>query len=101
MMLIDLRAKDENLTGKMADDTLVRCHITINKNTVPFETRSPFVTSGMRIGSSAITSRGMTVKEMPQIVELIDHALMNRDDETKLKHVTGKVHSLMKGFPLY
>ena len=101
MMLIDLRAKDENLTGKMADDTLVRCHITINKNTVPFETRSPFVTSGIRIGASAITSRGMGVNDMPQIVELIDYALMNRDDETKLKGVTEKVHALMKGFPLY
>lgn len=101
MMLIDLRAKDENLTGKMADDTLVRCHITINKNTVPFETRSPFVTSGIRIGASAITSRGMAVNDMPQIVELIDYALMNRDDETKLKGVTEKVHALMKGFPLY
>jgi glycine hydroxymethyltransferase len=101
MMLIDLRAKDENLTGKMADDILVRCHITINKNTVPFETRSPFVTSGIRIGASAITSRGMGVNEMPQIVELIDYALMNRDDDTKLKSVVEKVHSLMKGFPLY
>lgn len=101
MMLIDLRAKDENLTGKMADDILVRCHITINKNTVPFETRSPFVTSGIRIGASAITSRGMGVNEMPQIVELIDYALMNRDDDAKLKSVVEKVHSLMKGFPLY
>ncbi len=101
MMLIDLRAKDENLTGKMADDILVRCHITINKNTVPFETRSPFVTSGIRIGASAITSRGMSVNEMPQIVELIDYALMNRDDDAKLKSVIEKVHSLMKGFPLY
>jgi len=101
MMLIDLRTKDENLTGKIADDVLVRCHITINKNTVPFETRSPFVTSGMRIGSSAITSRGMRLTEMPQIVELIDYALMNRDDESKLNNVRQKVHELMRGFPLY
>jgi glycine hydroxymethyltransferase len=101
MMLIDLRTKDENLTGKIADDVLVRCHITINKNTVPFETRSPFVTSGMRIGSSAITSRGMGLNEMPQIVELIDYALMNRDDESKLNNVRQKVHEMMKGFPLY
>ncbi len=101
MMLIDLRTKDENLTGKIADDVLVRCHITINKNTVPFETRSPFVTSGMRIGSSAITSRGMGLNEMPQIVELIDYALMNRDDESKLNIVRQKVHEMMKGFPLY
>ena len=101
MMLIDLRAKDENLTGKMADETLVNCHITINKNTVPFETRSPFVTSGIRIGSSAITSRGMGLAEMPQIVELIDYALMNRDDQSKLNTVKEKVHQLMLGFPLY
>ena len=101
MMLIDLRAKDENLTGKMADETLVNCHITINKNTVPFETRSPFVTSGIRIGSSAITSRGMGLAEMPQIVELIDYALMNRDDQSKLNSVKEKVHQLMSGFPLY
>ena len=59
MMLIDLRSKDDNLTGKIAEDTLVKCHITINKNTVPFETRSPFVTSGMRVGTSAITTRGL------------------------------------------
>lgn len=101
MMLIDLRAKDENLTGKMADETLVNCHITINKNTVPFETRSPFVTSGIRIGSSAVTSRGMGLAEMPQIVELIDYALMNRDDQSKLNAVKEKVHQLMSGFPLY
>jgi len=101
MMLIDLRTKDENLTGKIADETLVGCHITINKNTVPFETRSPFVTSGMRIGSSAITSRGMGVKEMPQIVELIDYALINRQNLMKLESVKEKVHLLMKNFPLY
>jgi glycine hydroxymethyltransferase len=101
MMLIDLRAKDENLTGKMADDTLVKCHITINKNTVPFETRSPFVTSGIRIGASAITTRGLGLNEMPFIVELIDFALMNRDNDTKLKSVKEKVHLLMKSFPLY
>ncbi len=101
MMLIDLRGKDETLTGKMADDILVRCHITINKNTVPFETRSPFVTSGIRIGTSAMTSRGLGVTEMPQIVELIDYALMNRTDEHKLKSVGDKVHAMMKSFPLY
>ena len=101
MMLIDLRGKDETLTGKMADDILVRCHITINKNTVPFETRSPFVTSGIRIGTSAMTSRGLGINEMPQIVELIDYALMNRGDETKLKSVGEKVHAMMKLFPLY
>ncbi len=101
MMLIDLRSKDAALTGKIADDVLVRCHITVNKNTVPFETRSPFVTSGIRIGSSAITTRGMGVKEMPFIVELIDFALTHREDDHKLKSVSEKVMELMKQFPLY
>lgn len=101
MMLIDLRAKDENLTGKMADDTLVKCHITINKNTVPFETRSPFVTSGMRIGSAAVTSRGLGTSEMNKIVELIDHALMHREDETQLAKVGNEVVKLMSAFPMY
>lgn len=101
MMLIDLRAKDENLTGKTAEDTLVKCHITINKNTVPFETRSPFVTSGMRIGTPAITTRGLKKENMYEIVELIDYALVNRENETKLNQVSAKVYDLMKKFPLY
>lgn len=101
MMLIDLRSKDDNLTGKIAEDTLVKCHITINKNTVPFETRSPFVTSGMRVGTSAITTRGLGVNEMPIIVDLIDEALTYRDDADRLNSVTAKVHELMKQFPLY
>ncbi|MCC6720668.1 MAG: serine hydroxymethyltransferase [Bacteroidia bacterium] len=101
MMLIDLRAKDENLTGKTAEDTLVKCHITINKNTVPFETRSPFVTSGMRIGTPAITTRGLKKENMYEIVELIDYALVNRENDTKLNQVSAKVYDLMKKFPLY
>lgn len=101
MMLIDLRTKDENLTGKTAEDTLVKCHITINKNTVPFETRSPFVTSGIRIGTPAITTRGLKKENMSEIVELIDFALMNRDSETKLNEVKKKVKTMMEHFPLY
>ncbi|MCB0666856.1 MAG: serine hydroxymethyltransferase, partial [Saprospiraceae bacterium] len=101
MMLIDLRAKDAELTGKIADDTLVKCHITINKNTVPFETRSPFVTSGIRIGTAAITSRGMGVNEMPLIAELIDYALVNRNHESALRSTQEKVHELMSNYPLY
>jgi glycine/serine hydroxymethyltransferase len=101
MMLIDLRAKDADLTGKLADETLSKCHITINKNTVPFETRSPFVTSGIRIGTSAITTRGMKSSDMPQIAELINYALMNRDNASKLDEVKVKVNALMNGFPLY
>lgn len=101
MMLIDLRAKDENLTGKTAEDTLVKCHITINKNTVPFETRSPFVTSGIRIGTPAITTRGLKEQNMIDIVDLIDYALVNRHNETKLNEVKTKVKLMMENFPLY
>ena len=101
MMLIDLRPKAEDLTGKLAENTLVRCDITINKNTVPFETRSPFVTSGMRLGTPAITSRGMSAEHMDAIAELIDTALMNHDNEAKLDEVKQQVHALMANFPLY
>lgn len=101
LMLIDLRTKFENLTGRTAEDTLVRCHITINKNTVPQETRSPFVTSGMRIGTPAITTRGMKEEHMAPIVDLIDRALNNHEDEDVLTQVTNEVTTLMKQFPLY
>ena len=101
MMLKDLRGKSDELTGKLAEDTLVKCDITINKNTVPFETRSPFVTSGMRLGTPAITSRGMKESDMILISELIDEALMNHNDPAVLEAVKVKVNSLMKGFPLY
>jgi glycine hydroxymethyltransferase len=99
LMLIDLRSK--NLNGKLAENTLVKAEITINKNMVPFDDKSPFVTSGMRIGTSAITSRGMKPADMPKIVELIDQVLMNNENETVIKEVKGKVHSMMKEFPLY
>lgn len=101
LMLIDLRTKFEDLTGRMAEDTLVRCHITINKNTVPQETRSPFVTSGMRIGTPAITTRGLKEEQMAPIVSLIDRALNNHDDETILNEVTKEVNAMMRQFPLY
>ncbi|NUM32724.1 MAG: serine hydroxymethyltransferase [Bacteroidetes bacterium] len=101
IMLMDLRTKDENLTGKQAEDTLVKCHITVNKNTVPFETRSPFVTSGIRIGTPAITTRGLKKENMGEIVELIDFALINRDNELKLNDVKHKVKTMMQHFPLY
>src|SRR5205814_10140739 len=77
LMLIDLRSK--NLTGKVAENTLVKADITINKNMVPFDDKSPFVTSGMRIGTPAITTRGMKEKDMIKIVELIDDVLMNNE----------------------
>ena len=91
MMLIDLRSKSDILTGKMAEDTLVKCHITINKNAVPFETRSPFVTSGIRLGTPAITSRGLKADQMPLIAELIDTALTHYANDAVLGEVKIRV----------
>ena len=101
LMLIDLRSKNPDLTGKIAEETLGKCDITINKNTVPFETRSPFVTSGIRLGTPAVTSRGMKESDMEIIAALIDTALSNTGNETVLQEVKSKVHSMMKQFPLY
>ncbi len=101
LMLIDLRAKNPDLTGKLAEETLGKCDITINKNTVPFETRSPFVTSGIRLGTPAITSRGLKESDMELVAELIDTALSNTGDNSILQDVKSKVHALMKQFPLY
>lgn len=101
LMLIDLRTKSAELTGKMAENTLVKCDITINKNTVPFEDRSPFVTSGMRLGTPAVTSRGLKEEHMETIAELIDMALTNHSDDSILASVKSRVHELMRQFPLY
>jgi glycine hydroxymethyltransferase len=101
LMLIDLRAKADYITGKLAENTLVKCDITINKNTVPFETRSPFVTSGIRLGTPAITTRGMKETDMVKIAELIDRALMNHDQETVINEIKQEVNTWMKQFPLY
>jgi glycine hydroxymethyltransferase len=101
LMLIDLRPKSDVLTGKLAENTLVKCDITINKNTVPFETRSPFVTSGIRLGTPAITTRGLKESEMPIIANLIDRALMNHDNEQALNDIKNEVNDLMKKYPLY
>jgi len=100
LMLIDLRSKGE-VTGRDAEDALIKADITINKNMVPFDSRSPFVTSGIRVGTAAITTRGMKETEMGKIVELIDEVLMNKDDEGKLKEIKESVNSWMKEFPLY
>ncbi len=99
MMLIDLRSQD--LNGKLAENTLVKAHITINKNMVPFDDKSPFVTSGMRIGSPAITSRGMKEQDVVKIVDLIDAVLMNHADESKITAISKEVNALMADFPLY
>ncbi len=99
LMLIDLRSK--KLNGKKAEETLIQADITINKNMVPFDTESPFVTSGMRIGTPAITTRGLVEKDVERVVELIDEALQNADDKKAIKSVKQKVNRFMKKFPLY
>jgi glycine hydroxymethyltransferase len=99
LMLIDLRSK--KLTGKEAEEALIVADITINKNMVPFDTQSPMVTSGMRIGSAAITTRGMKEKDVVKVVELIDEALQKTGDQKHLKAVRKKVNRFTEKFPLY
>ncbi|QOI96840.1 MAG: serine hydroxymethyltransferase [Flammeovirgaceae bacterium] len=99
LMLIDLRSK--NLTGKKAEEALIKADITINKNMVPFDTQSPMVTSGMRIGTPAVTTRGMNEKDMLKIVDLIDEVLKAPDDAANLNSVKKKVHTFTRKFPLY
>jgi glycine hydroxymethyltransferase len=99
LMLIDLRNK--NITGKKAQETLDRAHITLNKNAVPFDDKSPFVTSGIRVGVPAVTTRGMKEEHMQTVVDLIDRVLMNIDDENLVKKTADEVHSFMGQFPLY
>jgi glycine hydroxymethyltransferase len=99
MMLIDLRNK--NISGKDAENALVRAEITVNKNMVPFDDKSPFVTSGIRVGTAAITSRGISEKEIPQIVNWIDEAIVNHADDKKLSAIGKKVNKLMEEYPLF
>ena len=99
LMLIDLRNK--NITGKKAQETLDRAHITLNKNAVPFDDKSPFVTSGIRIGVPAVTTRGLKEKEMEVIAALIDEVLMNADDEKTIERTKQTVKELMQNYPLY
>ncbi|GAA4903279.1 serine hydroxymethyltransferase [Mucilaginibacter defluvii] len=99
LMLIDLRNK--NITGKAAENALVAADITVNKNMVPFDDKSPFVTSGIRVGTAAITTRGLKEKQMDEIVELIDAVIVDPENEHSLKKVRKKVHKLMADYPLY
>ena len=99
MMLIDLRNK--NITGKDAEQALVKADITVNKNMVPFDTQSPFVTSGIRVGTPAITTRGLVESDMETVVDLIDQVLNNHDDDTKLEAISKQVHELMSHRPLF
>lgn len=98
-MLIDLRNKD--VSGKDAEQALVKADITVNKNMVPFDTRSPFVTSGIRIGTAAVTTRGLKEHDMVAIVELIDEVIMNHQNEEVLEAIKVKVNAMMAGRPLF
>ncbi|MCP4456695.1 MAG: serine hydroxymethyltransferase [Cytophagales bacterium] len=99
LMLIDLRNKD--ITGKEAENTLVKADITVNKNMVPFDDKSPFVTSGMRVGTAAMTTRGMKESDMARIVGLIDETLKNMRDDVKISKIKSEVNSWIKDYPLY
>jgi glycine hydroxymethyltransferase len=100
-MLIDLRTKFPDITGKQVENALVRAEITVNKNMVPFDSRSPFQTSGLRVGTPAITTRGVKEDLMPVIVELIDSVIADFENEQLINAVGDKVHDLMKDYPLF
>jgi len=99
LLLIDLRNK--NITGKAAENALVTADITVNKNMVPYDDKSPFVTSGIRVGTAAITTRGLKEKHMDEIVDLIDQVIRNHENEHTIKTVKKDVHKLMEKHPLY
>ena len=99
LMLIDLRSKD--LNGKLAEETLIKADITVNKNMVPFDTQSPLITSGIRIGAPAITTRGFKEEDCSRTVEWIDRILSNADNEQIIGHVKAEINEYMKSFPLF
>jgi glycine hydroxymethyltransferase len=101
LMLIDLRTKFPELTGKMAENTLVKADITINKNMVPFDSRSPFQTSGIRVGTPAITTRGLKEADMPVIVDMIDAVLSDINNEELIAETRKKVNAMMENRPLF
>ncbi len=98
-MLIDLRSK--NITGKEAENLLVRADITVNKNMVPFDDKSPFVTSGIRVGTAAITTRGLKEKDIVKIVELMDKVIVNKENEDTILEVKDEVNDMMGNYPLF
>lgn len=99
LMLIDLRSK--GITGRQAEDALIKADITINKNMVPFDDKSPFVTSGMRIGTAALTTRGLMEADMKRIVELIDQVLLNIDKDSIILHVKKEINDWISNYPLF
>ncbi len=101
LLLIDLRTKFPEITGKKVENTLVKSHITVNKNMVPFDSRSPFQTSGLRVGTPAVTTRGLREEHMGIIVELIDEVISDIENESLIRRVGEKAEQLMKPFPLF
>jgi len=101
LMLIDLRPKSGALTGKIAEHALMQADITINKNMVPFDSRSPMVTSGIRLGTPALTTRGLKEEDMKIIASLIDKVLMNPENEDLIRQVRGEVNEFMSSFPIF
>jgi glycine hydroxymethyltransferase len=101
LILIDLRTKFPEISGKKVENTLVLSHITVNKNMVPFDSRSPFLTSGLRVGTPAITTRGLKEEHMGVIVDFIDEVISNIESETVIKRVGEKVVNMMKSYPLF
>jgi len=101
LMLLDLRSKAPETTGKMVENTLVKADITINKNMVPFDSRSPFLTSGIRLGTPAVTTRGLKEQHIVKIVDMIDRVIMNIDNEKIINDVKAEANDLMKDFPLF
>lgn len=101
LMLIDLRSKFPDITGRTVEDTLVNADITVNKNMVPFDSRTPFQTSGLRVGTPAITTRGMKEEHMPVIVDLIDEVICNLESEDTITRVRKQVNEMMSEFPLF
>ena len=97
-MLIDLTNK--GVTGKLAEQSLGRAHITVNKNMVPFDTRSPFVTSGMRVGTPAVTTRGLVEEDMVQLVEWMDAVIQSPENESVIQQVGDAVRAKLEAYPL-
>ena len=100
-MLIDLRTKYPEITGKLVENTLVNAEITVNKNMVPFDDKSPFVTSGIRVGTAAVTTRGLKEDDMGKIVGFIDKVLQSPEDDESITEVGHQVNQWMSDYPLY
>jgi glycine hydroxymethyltransferase len=101
LMLIDLRTKFPEISGKKVENTLVLSHITVNKNMVPFDSRSPFLTSGLRVGTPAVTTRGLNEEHMGMIVDMIDEVVSNIENKAVISSVGERVERMMKSFPLF